>query len=247
MATARALLLASKVLSLPATPSQSLGDMAVHGCGHLPDEQAFSRPVVLLNCCMRGVQLIQGLLPHLPPVELKQKGSASTGTAPALLPGALHKLLQQAAACLKALGSALAPGAARPGSTRLGYSDDKLAEFPATPAAPFQSDTDTRSNDQSCGTAASSSSSSGGGSAPSLLRTLALTVLSHLPSVKVCGNPECVVLAELSERELCVRQCGACGMTTAYCSKSCCQAHRKSHKRLCNRLAAAAAVDTAGH
>lgn len=254
MANARALLLASKVFSLPAELSQSLWSQTVEGGGHLLDGQACWHPSSLspfaaLLACKTGVQLIRGLLPHLPPVQLRQKGSDSTWTAPALLPGGLQKLLRQADACTAALQDAklgLAAGKAKLGNMSLGCSDTKLAEL-STPAAPSHNDTDTPCNDQSCSTAASSSN------APSLLRTFALSMLSHLPSAKVCCNPECVVLAELSERELCVRQCGACGMTTAYCSKSCIQAHGQSHKRLCKRLAAAgtkaaaAAVDIAGN
>lgn len=67
--------------------------------------------------------------------------------------------------------------------------------------------------------------------AAKLLEMLAVSVLSSLPSARVCCNPDCVELAKMSEKELCVMQCSACkgSMPTAYCSKS--------HKPLCKLLA----------
>lgn len=273
MASARALLLVSKVLSLPGDRSKwkraertDNGHLLVERAledhlllrGNMQDQLANTypsafTPAAALECCTRAVQLISRLLPALPPVQLKQKGDASAEggaaaaavppqLAPALLPGVLQKLQQQAADCVAALldaASALA-AASGPGSSNTSHgSSNKLVKLLTALAPPSASNADKPITAQLWSADYGGVQGSSRPEVAKLLQVLAVSVLSNLPSARVCGNPHCVELAKMSERELCVRKCSACkgSATTAYCSKECSHEHWSSHKLLRKRLA----------
>jgi hypothetical protein len=251
----RLLLLLSKVLLLPADVL-SLGT-AIHNSAIADFVQrtpAQLRGDAVVNAAFVATQLLEMLL-----LQMKQQdpsaigadgaaagsGSSSKGGARGVPAGAAlpadvaSHLFQQANACsfaLHGISRALAakakpPKGAQhlPGTTLLSEAQKAFTLKP-----PRSSSGD--------GSSSSSSEAEGGGGVPVLVKVqqLAADVLAQLPASKMCANPACTSLGGLSERELCEKRCSAC--KTSYCSKDCSRAHWKTHKPLCQRLAAAAAA-----
>lgn len=216
-----------------------------------------------LDACLTAVQLVMGLLPHMPNLHTRhaavagtpkhqqvgERGSAdgSKHRVPALTPQDLRKLQQLGAECITALLAAKAQldtavdstvQHSESASANHGRPENLLKRLEAGGCCGSSCTSAIGSNP-----AAPSSQSEPPG-LPHQLHRLAEALLSKLPSHKVCANPACTQLTKLSEKELCVRQCSSCG--TAYCSKECSQEHWKQHKALCRRVAAARHPENAG-
>uniref|UniRef100_A0A383VVR0 MYND-type domain-containing protein n=1 Tax=Tetradesmus obliquus TaxID=3088 RepID=A0A383VVR0_TETOB len=70
------------------------------------------------------------------------------------------------------------------------------------------------------------------------LKESAAAVCGRLPVWKICNSPECLNMAEMSEKQLAGgtgTRCSTC-QAVFYCSRECQLAHWKQHKRLCKQL-----------
>ena len=260
----RSLLLLSKVLLLPADVL-SLGT-AIHNSAIADFVQrtpAQLRGDAVMNTAFVATQLLEMLL-----LQLKQQDTAAAAAAQdaaavgsgssssrggargvpagAALPADVaSNLFQQANACsfaLHGISRALAakakpPKGAQhlPGTTLLSEAQKAFALKPPRSSSSIVDG----------GSSSDGGSSGAEGGVPVLVKVqqLAADVLAQLPASKMCANPACTSLGGLSERELCEKRCSAC--KTSYCSKDCSRAHWKTHKPLCQRLAAAAAAAAA--